>query len=146
MGILLQDLRFALRTLAKTPGFAAIAIITLALGIGANTAIVSVVKAVLLNSLPYRQPDRLVTLAEGDADTVRPTNVSFGTREDWSARSQSFESIALYRDFDSTLTGGDGPENLRGLRVSLASVAFWACYVSARGASRVDPMVALRYE
>jgi putative ABC transport system permease protein len=118
MGILLQDSRFALRTLAKTPGFTAVAILTLALGIGANTAIFSVVKAVLLNSLPYWQPDRLVTLAEGDADTLHPTNVSFGTREDWSARSQSFESIALYRDFEPTVTGGDIPEILLGLRVS----------------------------
>jgi putative ABC transport system permease protein len=118
MGILLQDLRFALRTLAKTPAFTTIAILTLALGIGANTAIFSVVKAVLLNSLPYRQPDRLVTLAEGDADTIRPTNVSYGTREDWKERSRSFQSIALYRDFDSTLTGGDAPEILHGLRVS----------------------------
>jgi predicted permease len=118
MGILLQDLRFAVRTLAKTPAFTAIAILTLALGIGANTAIFSVVKAVLLNSLPYRQPDRLVTLAEGDPTTAHPTNVSFGTREDWRERSQSFESIALYRDFSPTVTGGDIPEILLGLRVS----------------------------
>jgi predicted permease len=118
MGILLRDLRFALRTLAKTPAFAMIAILTLALGIGANTAIFSVVKAVLLNSLPYRQPDRLVTLAEGDAGTLHPTNVSFGTREDWTARNQSFESIALYGGFEPTVTGGDAPEILNGLRVS----------------------------
>jgi predicted permease len=118
MGIFLQDLRFALRTLAKTPGFAAIAILTLALGIGANTAIFSVVKAVLLNSLPYRQPDRLVTLAEGDANSLDATNVSFGAREDWRERSQSFESIELYRNFSPTMTGNGPAEVLQGSRVT----------------------------
>jgi putative ABC transport system permease protein len=119
MSTVLQDLKYAVRLLAKSPALTAIAFLTLALGIGANTAIFSVVKAVLLNSLPYREPDRLVTLAEGDADTRNPTNVSFGTREDWKARSRSFDSIALYWGWwTPTLTGGEVPEVIHGMRVS----------------------------
>jgi putative ABC transport system permease protein len=119
MTALIQDLKYAFRTLAKSPSFTAIAILTLALAIGANTAIFSVVKAVLLNSLPYRDPVRLVTLAEGDADTPNPSNVSFGAREDWKARGSSFESMALYWDsWTPTVTGGDKPEVVRGMRVS----------------------------
>jgi putative ABC transport system permease protein len=116
---LAQDLKFALRMLAKSPSFTAVAVLTLALAIGANTAIFSVVKAVLLNSLPYRDPSRLVTLAEGDANTPNPTNVSFGTREDWKARNSSFESIALYWGWWTPIaTGGDKPEIVPAMRVS----------------------------
>jgi putative ABC transport system permease protein len=116
---LMQDLKFALRMLAKSPGFTLVAILTLALAIGVNTAIFSVVKAVLLNSLPYRDPARLVILAEGDANTPNPTNVSFGTREDWKERNSSFESIALYWGWwTPTVTGGERPEIVPGMRVS----------------------------
>src|SRR5580704_3954619 len=118
MGIFLQDLRYAMRTLAKTPGFAVVAILTLALGIGANTAIFSVVKAVLLNSLPYRQPDRLVTLAQGDAETPNPVHVSYAEVEDWKARNRSFQQIALYRGWTPAASHDGVPGMVFGLRVT----------------------------
>jgi predicted permease len=113
-----QDLRYGARVLAKSPSFSAIAILTLALGIGANTALFSVVKAVLLNALPYRNPDRLVTLAEGDSQTPNPTNVSFAEREDWTARSRSFQQIALYHGWTPAWSGTGHPEMVFGLRVT----------------------------
>jgi putative ABC transport system permease protein len=114
----IQDVRFGLRTLAKSPGFTAAAILTLALGIGANTAIFSVFKAVLLNALPYRQPERLVRIAANDSHTPDATNVSFGEVQDFKERNHSFKSIALYRGWGGTLRGEGRPQNLRGMKVS----------------------------
>jgi putative ABC transport system permease protein len=113
-----QDLRYGARRLRRSPGFTAVAIVTLALGIGANTALFSVVKAVLLNSLPYREPNRLVTLARGDSEDPEPINTSYASAEDWKERTHSFESIALYRGWGPTVTGTGRPEILRGLRVT----------------------------
>ena len=112
----LQDLRFALRMLAKDRGVMLIAVLTLALGIGANTALFSVVKAVLLNALPYRQPDRLVSLATAEPEG-RPETVDFTTTWDWRERSRSFEHIVLYRGFSQTNVGESEAELLRGQRV-----------------------------
>jgi len=114
-----RDLRYGARMLRKSPGFVIVAVLTLALGIGANTAIFSVVKAVLLNSLPYREPDRLVTLAAGDAETRSPTKVSYGEAEDWKTRSRSFQQIALYRGWTPASATRDGvPGMVFGLRVT----------------------------
>lgn len=113
-----QDLRYGARTLRKNPGFAIVAVLTLALGIGANTAIFSVVKAVLLNSLPYRQPDRLVTLAQGDAQTPNPVHVSYAEVEDWKVRNQSFQQIALYRGWTPAASHDGIPGMVFGLRVT----------------------------
>jgi len=118
MPTVVQDLRYAVRGLLKKPAFTLIAVLTLALGVGANTALFSVVKTVLLDSLPYRQPDRLVTVARADPDTINPINTSFGTAEDWKVRARSFESLALYMGWGPTLTGNGAPQVLRGEQVT----------------------------
>src|SRR5260370_156475 len=118
MKTIIQDLKYAFRGLAKNPGFTAMAIFTVALGVGANTAIFSVVKAVLLNQLPYRQPDRLVMIAETGSDSVRPVTVDFTTTYDWRARSHSLERLSLFRGWSSALVEQDTPELIDGLRVN----------------------------
>ena len=118
MKTILQDLKYAFRGLTKNPGFTAMAIFTVALGVGANTAIFSVVKAVLLNQLPYRQPDRLVMVAESDSFSVRPVTVDFTTTYDWRARSHSFERLSLFRGWSSALVEHDTPELINGMRVN----------------------------
>jgi putative ABC transport system permease protein len=111
-----QDLRFGLRMLLKNPGFTTIAALTLALGIGANTALFSVVNAVLLRPLPYQQPDRLVILWErtpmGEASVAYPNFV------DWRERNQVFERITAFRRDNFNLTGAGEAERLNGRMVS----------------------------
>jgi putative ABC transport system permease protein len=103
--------------MAKNPGFSAVAVVTLALGIGANTAIFSVVDAVLLRALPYRAPDRLVMLWER-----RPTRnhivASYPDYRDWRDRSRSFEAMAAYSDWTYNLTGAGTPEHVESAIVS----------------------------
>ena len=114
---LIQDVRYGARMLRKAPGFTAVAVLTLALGIGANTAIFSLVSGVLLRPLPYRDPARLVTIWEKD-DLGHPGNTTFATYTDWKAMSKSFEELALYSSWQPTLTGSSDPEQLSGLRVT----------------------------
>jgi putative ABC transport system permease protein len=116
---LFADMRYASRMLIKRPVLTAVPIITLGLGIGANTAIFSVVNAVLLNPLPYAKPWDLTVLWLQHA----PTNqfqqpVSFPDFNDWQARSQSFERIVATRTLSVNLTDGDEPERVNGARVS----------------------------
>ena len=108
-----QDLRYGLRTMRRSPGFAAVAVLTLALGIGANTAIFSVVNAVLLRPLPYRDPARLVTVLHDGWKPVAPANFL-----DWREQSSSFESIAAAQLWSLTMTGRDRPEQLELLQTS----------------------------
>ncbi len=110
MQTLLQDLRYAFRLLAKSPGFTAIAILTLALGIGANTAIFSVVNGVLLRPLAFRDPSRLVIVAE---KSQFPTiSTSYENYVDWRDQSRSFESMEATRGAGLSLTGAGEPELL----------------------------------
>jgi predicted permease len=111
--MLLQDLRYGARALLRTPGFTLLAVLTLALGIGANTAIFSVVNAVLLNPLAYRDPGRLVTLLHNGSDPVAPANYL-----DWRDQSGSFEAMAAAEYWSPNLTGVDAPEHLTGLEVT----------------------------
>jgi hypothetical protein len=94
---MLNDVRFALRTLRRSPVFAASAILALALGIGANTAVFSVVYAVLLKPLPFAEPERLVRLyEENSSQGIERGAVGIGTFADWRARTRTLESVAAY--------------------------------------------------
>ena len=107
-----QDLRYSARLLMKNPGFTLIAIITLALGIGANTAIFSVVNGVLLRPLAYREPDRIVTLLQEGSGPLAPANFL-----DFRANGKSFEQMAAAEAWGGAMTGNDRPEQLSGLRM-----------------------------
>lgn len=113
----LTDLRFAGRMLTRRPAFAALVICTLALGIGATTAIFSVVNPILLDPLPYPGPDRLVMVWESERDGSR-SNVGFATFADIRAESKSLASVAAISLWQPTLTGRAEPERLTGQRVS----------------------------
>jgi predicted permease len=113
MGALLQDLRFGIRTLATTPGVTSVAVLALALGIGANTAMFSVVNGVLLRPLPYAEPERLLKLYTS-MPQFREASVSYPNFLDWQQRSRSFDLMAAYRGDTFNLTGDGAPERLRG--------------------------------
>jgi len=122
MRALWQDMRYGLRMLAKSPGFSALVILTLALGIGANTAIFSVVNAVLLRPLPFEEPDRLVqiwhTPPQASFPGIPTFSVSPANFLDWRARSQAFEGMSAYGFGQYTLTGTGHPEAVRMVAVT----------------------------
>src|SRR5499427_11120622 len=99
-----HDLRFAMRVLQKAPGFSAVAILTLALGIGANTALFSIVNGVLLNPLPYPHPEELVTLHESKPN-FSTGSISFPNFLDWQKENQTFSSMAVQRGTSFILSG-----------------------------------------
>ena len=114
---LARDVRYAARLMRRTPGFTAVVLVTLALGIGANTAIFSVLNAVLLRPLPYADPDRLVMIGERGPDGSAG-NVGYATFLDWRDRSHAFEEMAVIRFWNPTLITNGEPERISGLRVS----------------------------
>ncbi|MFY9937106.1 MAG: ABC transporter permease [Silvibacterium sp.] len=119
--LVLRDLRIAARTLLRTPGFAAIAILVMALGIGANIALFTVVRSVLLKPLPFRDPDRLVRLYEHSADDKFPYNASAGgVFAEWKKQSRSFSDMAIsgYVGYNLSGTRGQLPENVRAFEVT----------------------------
>jgi predicted permease len=113
MGTLWQDLRYGARMLAKNPGFTSVAVVALALGIGANSAIFSVVDAVLLRPLPFEESDRLVFLSERSPQ-LEGMSISYPNFTDWRAQNQSFEKIGVYRRNSYNLTGRGEPERFVG--------------------------------
>src|SRR5919112_3163902 len=112
-----QDLRYGVRTLRKQPGFTLVAVMTLALGIGASTTIFSAVNPILFESLPYPQADRLVSVLETFDNGSRNPG-TFGMYRGLAERSRSFEALAVFKTWLPAMTGADRPERFQGQRVS----------------------------
>ena len=116
-----QDLRFAARTLRASPAYTLVAVLTLALGVGATTAIFSVVSAALLRPLPFPEGERIVLVGEVNPKAgpgARAGTVSYPNFADWQRAGRSFESMALYNEWGPSLTGSGDPERLRGALVT----------------------------
>jgi predicted permease len=111
-GGLIQDLRYALRQLHKSPGFAAVAVITLALGIGANTAVFNVVNAVMLRPLPYDHPEQLIEGESINTHNPQPSAVSYPDFFDWRAQNRTLQHLVAYHDTLFVLTGLQHPVQL----------------------------------
>jgi MacB-like periplasmic core domain len=124
MGTFLQDIRHGIRMLVKNPGFTLIAVLTLALGIGANTALFSVVNGVILNPLPYPQPDQLVMLYENSL-AFEKSSISYPNLKDWQRSNSTFAEIAGYRSDDFTVTGSGETERVRVGMVLLIFFRSW---------------------
>ncbi len=118
MGTLIQDIRLAIRMLMKNPGFTVVVVLTLALGIGANTALFSIVNGVLLNPLPYPQPDRLVMLYDKPVSSHEQIWVAYPNFQDYQRDNHTFASMAADSEDDFNLTGAAETERLRGDRIS----------------------------
>jgi predicted permease len=112
-----QDVRYGLRVLSKNPGFTAIAILTLALGIGANTALFSVVNSVLLNPLPFGSPDELVAVYT-KSPTFQESSISYPNFLDWQKDNHSFASLCGFRSDDFNMTGAGEPERVHAHMIS----------------------------
>lgn len=113
LGTVAADVRYGLRALGRNPGFAVAAVLALALGIGATAAIFSVVNAVLLHPLPYREPDRLAVILHRGVNPVAPANFL-----DWRRQSTAFERTGAADNWVPNLTGGSQPESVQALRVT----------------------------
>src|SRR5262245_61407618 len=125
MQTLLQDLRYGARMLLKKPGFTLVAVLTLALGIGANTAIFSVINSLMLRPLPYREPDRLVKVFQAEPDPLKgmlPSIWSYPRFEVLRDQSRSFTAVAAVAQQQHNLTGANEPERLQ---VELVSASYF---------------------
>jgi len=121
MDSFIRDLRYSARMLIKSPGFTAVAVLALTLGIGANTAIFSVVNSVLLRPLPYSDPGRLMQLWEASARKGRgEMPASYPNFADWRDQNHVFEQVVAYSDWTFNLTGAGEPERIRSAIVSPA--------------------------
>ena len=120
---MLRDVRYGARMLLKHKGFTAVAVLTLTLGIGANTAIFSVVNGVLLKSLPFPESERLVTISETSKE-VPVLSVAFPNYLDWRAQQTVFEDLAAWRPAGGVITGGQEP-------LPLAGRSRCSCHVAA---------------
>ena len=119
MDSLLRDLRFAVRSLLKRPALTIIAIITLAIGIGANSAIFSFINALLLKPLPFPDPERVVALWDKvPSRGVERNEVTVANYLDWRAQNKTLEQLAIYRWWSTNLTGSDSPERVQGFQVT----------------------------
>src|SRR6202789_670208 len=152
MSAMLQDLKFAVRILVKSPGFTAVAILTLALGIGANTAIFSVVNAVLLRPLPFKNHSQLVVLRE-TYKLVGNVSVSYPDFLDWRQQAHSFSAMAAIQNRGFNLSGVAQPENIGGYAVSPNLLALLGVHpVLGRGSypseeqRRTSPAIRLSYQ
>ena len=114
----MRDFRYALRLLVRNPGFAALAVTTLALGIGASTAMFTVLDQVVLRPLPYGTPEELVFINETSVDATQTYSVSIPNFFDWRERNRTFVSMSALRAANFNLTSGEGPERIRGAMVS----------------------------
>src|SRR6185369_12286383 len=118
MDTLVKDLRYALRTLLKHPAFTVAAVFTIALGIGATTAIFSVVNALILSPPQFHDPDRIVAIWRSATDERTEGYVSYLDLQDWRTRSQSFEDIAGYKPNGFNLIQQGDAERIQGMRVT----------------------------
>src|SRR6266498_1742213 len=119
MGNVMQDIRYAVRMLLKNPGFTFVAVIAVALGIGANSAMFSVINAVLLRPLPYNEPDRLVTIwEESPQRDLYELPISLANFRDWVEQNHVFEQLSAYTFTNMNLSGVGEPARLRAVRSS----------------------------
>jgi putative ABC transport system permease protein len=154
METLLRDIRYGARSFLKRPGFTAVALVTLALGIGANTAIFSVINAVLLRPLPYVEADQLLVPWGSRSDPQDRTNVSYPDFADWQAQTKTLEYVAAYNSAGVLLREGDAePEPISGAAVSadlfpLLKVApiVGRSFTRAEDQPKAAPVIVLGYE
>src|SRR6266571_3246650 len=118
METLLRDIRYGIRSLLKRPGFTFIAVLALALGIGANTAIFSLVRGVVLRPLPFNEPERLIGIRESKVGEGHSNPMAWRSFAEFRDRAQSLESITAYVNWNPDIEQADGTVRVQGARVS----------------------------